>query len=214
MSSKKASLEQLTPTRRRLKLESLSLYIYIYAYTYIYIYIYTYKCIFICIYVYIYIYIHIYTCIYIYVYIYIYIRKSTGGCAEEMRIHSFIHWCINSVPGRCGSAHMWRLHWQADTVGFHNFKSQNFKLSVSNPKSKYVAYLSVPSQISNCQSLGRKNKHDILKTDRTAQAGPSPRRARGWPPGRSWAWLRLSRSILTHPPLYPLTCWILKEATG
>ena len=54
------------------------------------------------------------------------------------------------------------------TVSFHNFKSQKFKLSVSNPKSKYVAYLSVLSQISNCQGLGRKNKHDILKTDRTA----------------------------------------------
>ena len=53
------------------------------------------------------------------------------------------------------------------TVSFHNFKSQNFKLSVSNPKSRYVAYLSVLSQISNCQSLGRKNKHEIMKTDRT-----------------------------------------------
>ena len=52
------------------------------------------------------------------------------------------------------------------TVSFHNSKSQNFKLSVSNPKGKYVAYLSVLSQISNCQSLGRKNKHEILKTDR------------------------------------------------
>ena len=31
------------------------------------------------------------------------------------------------------------------TVSFHNFKSQNFKLSVSNPKSKYVACLSVVS---------------------------------------------------------------------
>ena len=29
------------------------------------------------------------------------------------------------------------------TVSFHNFKSQKFKLSVSNPKNKYVAYLSV-----------------------------------------------------------------------
>ena len=38
---------------------------------------------------------------------------------------------------------------------------------ISNPKSKYVAYLSVLSQISNCQGLGRKNKHEILKTDRT-----------------------------------------------
>ena len=53
-----------------------------------------------------------------------------------------------------------------DTVSFHNFKSQNFKLSVSNPKSKYVAYLSVLSQISNCQGLGRKNRFEILKTDR------------------------------------------------
>ena len=52
------------------------------------------------------------------------------------------------------------------TVRCHNFKSQNLKLSVSNPKSKSVAYLSVLSQISNCQSLGRKNKHDILKTGR------------------------------------------------
>ena len=38
-------------------------------------------------------------------------------------------------------------------------------MSVSNPKSKYVVYLSVLSQISNCQGLGRKNKHEILKTD-------------------------------------------------
>ena len=36
----------------------------------------------------------------------------------------------------------------ASTVSFHNFKSQNFKLSVSNPKSKCVAYVSVLSQIS------------------------------------------------------------------
>ena len=32
-------------------------------------------------------------------------------------------------------------------VSFHNFKSQNFKLSVSNPKNKYVAYWSILSQI-------------------------------------------------------------------
>ena len=52
------------------------------------------------------------------------------------------------------------------TVSFHNFKSQNFKLSVSNPKNKYVDYLSVLSQNSNCESLVRKNKHEILKTGR------------------------------------------------
>ena len=57
--------------------------------------------------------------------------------------------------------------WCLSTVSFHNFKSQNFKLSVSNPKNKYVAYVSVLSQISNYQGLGRKNKHEILKADRS-----------------------------------------------
>ena len=54
---------------------------------------------------------------------------------------------------------------------------KSFKLSVSNPKSKYVAYLSVLSRVSNCQGLGRKNKHTILKTDRT---GPARSRRRRW----------------------------------
>ena len=71
------------------------------------------------------------------------------------------------AAGRGGRRRFWASELEHDTVSFHNFKSQNFKLSVSNPKNKYVAYLSVLSQISNCQSLGRKNKHDILKTDRT-----------------------------------------------
>ena len=57
------------------------------------------------------------------------------------------------------------------TVSFHNFKSQDFKLSVSNPKSKHVANLSALSRISNCQGLGRKNKHEILKTYRRRLAG-------------------------------------------
>ena len=47
------------------------------------------------------------------------------------------------------------------TVSFHNFKSQNFKLSASNPKNKYVAYVSALSQISNCQGLGCRNKLEI-----------------------------------------------------
>ena len=55
---------------------------------------------------------------------------------------------------------------QPCSVTFHNFKSQNFKLSVSNPKNKNVAYVSVLPQISNCQGLGRKNKHEMLRTDR------------------------------------------------
>ena len=59
---------------------------------------------------------------------------------------------------------------QKRTVSFlHNFKSQNFKLSVSIPKNKHVVYVSVLPQSSNCQGLGRKSKHEILKTDRTLQ---------------------------------------------
>ena len=94
-----------------------------------------------------YIYIYIHTCIYIYIYIYIYIARV--GRSKRRR-----------PPQRRPSN-------SNSTVSFHNFKSQNFKLSVSNPKSKYVVYLSVLSQISNCQGLGRKNKHEILKTDRS-----------------------------------------------
>ena len=51
---------------------------------------------------------------------------------------------------------------ESSTVSFHNFKSQKIELSISNPRSKYVAYWSVRSLISNCQSLGRKNKHEKL----------------------------------------------------
>ena len=83
-----------------------------------------------------------------YVYIYIYI----------LYLFIYCYLSFNSYSNNTNNS---------NTVSFHNFKSQNFKLSVSNPKSKYVAYLSVLSQISNCQSLGRKNNYEILKTDRS-----------------------------------------------
>ena len=82
---------------------------------------------------------HTHVCMYMYIYIYIYIHIHRAP--------------FPSAP-------------REDTVSFHNFKSQNFKSSVSNPKSKYVAYLSVLSKILNCQGLGRNNKLEILKTDR------------------------------------------------
>ena len=91
------------------------------------------------------------------------------------------------------------------TVSFHNFKSQNFKLSVSNPKNKYVAYLSVLSQISNCQGLGRKNKHDILKTDRMTMCIRDVRHLKGrggeksspCAPRHPFAWPRNVRFVHT-----------------
>ena len=86
-----------------------------------------------------------------------------------MCIYIYICICLCWVLTISGDPHQEtpvRILLRCDTVSFHNFKSQNSKLSVSNPKSKYVAYLSVLSQLSNCQGLGRKNKHEIVKTDR------------------------------------------------
>ena len=57
------------------------------------------------------------------------------------------------------------------TVSFHNFKSQNFKFSVSNPKNKCAAYCSALSQISNCQGLGRKNKFEEVYNGGLRPAG-------------------------------------------
>ena len=83
-------------------------------------------------------------------------------------VRSHVVWAVLPLRWIIQCRSKWR--WEdamCGTVSFHNFKSRNFKLSVSNPKSKYVALLSVLSQISNCQSLGPKNKHNILKTDHT-----------------------------------------------
>ena len=95
-------------------------------------------------------------CIYIYIYIYIYTYIHTHTISPLFRTFASPRMHRASTKPRA-----------TGTVSFHDFKSQDFKPSVSNPKSKYVAYLSVLSQISNCQSLGRKNKHEILKTDRS-----------------------------------------------
>ena len=42
------------------------------------------------------------------------------------------------------------------TVGFHNFEPQSLKLSVSNPKSKHVAYLPVLSNFKLTESKPQK----------------------------------------------------------
>ena len=105
---------------------------------------------------------YIYT--YVYIYIYIGLLRAVRGHGEgqgrlPLRLLAVRVLLSLSLPFSATAA-------AAPTVSFHNFKSQSFKLSVSNPKSKYVAYLSVLSQISNCQGLGCKNKHENLKTDR------------------------------------------------
>ena len=91
------------------------------------------------------------------------------------------------------------------TVSFHNFKSQNFKLSVSNPKITYVAYLSVLSQISNCQGLGRKHKHEILKTDRSiTETASTKRRVMQWRSDQKWSVDRAPQSTLAQEACSPL----------
>ena len=133
----------------------------------LHIYTCVYVSLYICIYIHTHTHIHMYICIYvyIYIYIYIYIYTYTGRTSGKPG--------RNSDPLRCGcggsEGKILRdrlLPSPSVPVSFHTFKSRNFKLSVSNPKSKYVAYVSVLSQISNCQGLGRKHKHEILKTDR------------------------------------------------
>ena len=109
-------------------------------------------------------------CVYIYIYIYIYkvLSGSTPpACGASLSgspppTRSFAR--LGAAPPASGCSRT------AHTVSFHNFKSQNFKLSVSNPKNKYVVYLSLLSRISNCQGLGRENKHEILKIDRMITA--------------------------------------------
>ena len=89
------------------------------------------------------------TNIYIYIYIYIcicpYIQETTFTRTTSVLRQRMMHLAINYVAQLTAIA-----------VSFHNFKSQNFKLSVSNPKNNYVAYVYVLSPISSCQGLGRK----------------------------------------------------------
>ena len=109
-----------------------------------------------------------------YVYIYIYIKRERERdrerCFSEeylFFVHAWMSMSERSTKREStGGCAQFGKQESGNTVCFHDFKSRNFKLSVSNPKSKYVAYLPVLSQISNCQGLGRKNKHEILKTDR------------------------------------------------
>ena len=73
-----------------------------------------------------------YVCVCIYIYIYIHTHMYT---------HTYIHIDIHTyVPcgarDRRGVGSVCNIHMCACTVSFHNFKSQIFKLSVSNPKSK------------------------------------------------------------------------------
>ena len=101
--------------------------------------------------------------IYIYIYICICIFNFHGGgtlLSRSSKVRRHLPEWQRSSFLCC------RIARQGDAVSFRNFKSQNFKLRVSNPKNKYAAYVSVLSQISNCQGLGRKKKHEILKTDR------------------------------------------------
>ena len=126
--------------------------------------------------------------------------------------------CFRSV-GRCHRTSVGEFHWTS--VGKRRWKPTMIsEVSISgvlrsvfiisnreisnwasqiDPKSKYVAYLSVLSQISNCQGLGRKNKHEILKTDR---------RGRGeWKRGSEKEWNRgteVPESICSNLSFGPL----------
>ena len=127
---------------------------------YIYIYIYTH--------IYIYIYIYTHTYIYIYIYTYFFAEcggervawhspqvqlqgvtpvcapnlfglgsRSRGGHSMYVCMYVCMHACMYVCMYVCMHVCMQR-EVVTTTVGFHNFKSQIFKLSVSNPKQKYM----------------------------------------------------------------------------
>ena len=97
--------------------------------------------------------------------LYVFLQTTRFLSSHNLTLRGWNSHVHRGFPGKFESSNVSRDN--VSTVSFHNFKSQNFKLSVSNPKSKYVAYLTVLSWMSNCQSLGRNNKHEILQTDRT-----------------------------------------------
>ena len=130
----------------------------------IYIYIYVLMIILICMCMYVFLYIYIYMYVHTYMYRHVYISMFVYMITSSQI--TIIWHVIRYLVVMYGENPFFGLSVIHHTVSFHNFKSQNFKLSVSNPKSKCVAYLSVLSRISNCQGLGRKNKFEILKTDR------------------------------------------------
>ena len=61
-------------------------------------------------------------------------RRSPPGLDFGSLVSSLIH-C-----SRCRLQSVASCRLRCRMVSFHNFKSQNFKLSVSNPKNKYVAW--------------------------------------------------------------------------
>ena len=90
---------------------------------------------YVCVYIFLYIHIYIYIHIHIYTMISIYCAIVLLGV-------------IRGQEGPPLSRRQLRLRGVfRSTASFHNIKSQNFKFSVSNPKSEHVAYLSVLSQI-------------------------------------------------------------------
>ena len=126
-----------------------------------------------------------YMCVYTYIYIYIYICLICRSCASSGSLAGsalpaalspallidgtprFARTCDTGISEKRNILLQIQVCSNLRYGQFSQFQVANFKLSVSNPKNKYVAYLSVLSRISDCQGPGRKSKHEILKTDRT-----------------------------------------------
>ena len=67
-------------------------------------------------------------------------------------------------------SHLTRMSSDAFTVSFHNFKSQNFKVSVSNPKRKYVV-VGCPRTVYALGGLGS-HRHPTRMLSRDPRASP------------------------------------------
>ena len=93
----------------------------------------------------------------IHIYIYIYTCLGTFCCLEVSQKYQLL-------------AQLLPLQVLRSVFIVSNRKISNWASQIR--KKRDVAHLSVLSQISNCQGLGRKNKHGILKTDRTSPRKP------------------------------------------
>ena len=106
----------------------------IHVYIYIYIYIYTHKSV--CISIYIYIYMYMLLCIYVHAYVYVCVYVYDTRAHEVKGVCCLLKEALQRRHCKGGGAKeaLHRRHCKGGTVSFHNFKSRNFKLSVSNPK--------------------------------------------------------------------------------
>ena len=143
------------------------MYIYIYIYVYIYIYIYIYTYVHMYMYIYVYIYIHIEREIYTYISSSVVAAPVLRGRRPQPSERQHVCFLFDSASLPF-TYKLWLLRRRrhsprdfevSDAERQHMYTHAPLKDNIC--MTTHVAYLSVLSQISNCQGLGRKDKHEV-----------------------------------------------------